>query len=146
MTRTAIGLALLACVFPVTAQAQELSPTESEILPRLIDSLCIDLVEESNGCEQVMVLASATVPDRADLVILRDWRTEPASEPMLIARNLAFNGAMWGMAPELDRAENGSLLLSSEQTGIGRFPWFQTLYHRLPRRAVCVGRVQLLDL
>ncbi len=126
MFRRLLGLALGLGCMPATGMAQELTAGEAAVLPRLIDSVCIDLVEDSNGCEQVIVLANAASPDRADLMILRDWRTEPASEPLLIARNIAFNGAMWGMAPELDVAENGSLLLSSQQSGIGRFPWFQT--------------------
>lgn len=109
------------------AAAQELSSGETALLPRLIDSQCMDLVEDYNGCEQVILLASETEPDRADLIVLTDWRTDPASAPLLVARSIAFNGSMWGMAPALEQAENGSLRLTSQQTGIGRFPWQQTL-------------------
>lgn len=108
------------------AQSGALTETEALVLPRLIDSLCIDMVEDRIGCEQVMLLASETQPDRADLVIVSDWRDDPASVPLLIARNVAFSGSMWGMAPRLEEAPNGSLRLISEQSGIGRFPWFQT--------------------
>jgi len=126
MTRLfAVPLALAVASTP--ALAQDLSPGEADLLPRLIDSACMELIEAYNGCEQVILLSSAVDPDRADLVILSDWRTEPPSEPLLIARSIAFNGSMWGMAPELAQAENGSLQLTSQQTGIGRFPWHQTL-------------------
>lgn len=106
---------------------QTLLPDETAVLARLISSACIDLVDEHTGCEQVILLQSTTEPDRADLVILTDWRTDPPSAPLLVARNIVFNGAMWGMAPSLAEADNGSLLLNSEQSGIGRFPWFETL-------------------
>lgn len=108
------------------AQPADLSETEAQILPRVIDSLCLDMIDERLGCEQAMLLASETQPDRADLVILTDWRDDPPSVPLLVARNVAFNGSMWGMAPRLEAAENGSLRLQSEQSGIGRFPWVQT--------------------
>ncbi len=129
MIRTQLAPAFLALGLPIAAGpagADSLNPSEAEILPRLIDSLCVDLVEDSIGCEQVLVLASDTQPDRADLIILTDWREDPGSQPLLIARNVVFNGEMWGMAPDLAAAENGSLMLSSQQSGIGRFPWFQT--------------------
>jgi hypothetical protein len=121
------GLALGLALATTPLAAQDLTPPEAALLPRLIDSTCIDLVEEHNGCEQVIVLASETEADRADLIVLTDWRTDPASAPLLIARSIAFNGSMWGMATELEQAANGSLRLTSQQTGIGRFPWYQTL-------------------
>ena len=119
--------ALALCAAPLPALAEGLSPGEGAEFPRLIDSACLDLVEAHTGCEQAILVASETEPDRADLIVLTDWRTEPASAPLLVARAIAFNGAMWGMAPTLEQAGNGSLLLRSEQSGIGRFPWFETL-------------------
>lgn len=119
--------ALLLVTSTVAVGQETLTPDETALLPRLIDSACVEIVEASDGCEQVVLVASDTVPDRADMIILRDWRTEPASEPLLIARSAAFNGSMWGMEPSLDVTEDGSLRLSSQQTGLGRYPWFQTL-------------------
>ncbi len=127
MIRADVLLSLFSIVSTPALAQPSLPQAEGAVLPRLIDSLCEDFVREHNGCEQVILLASETEPDQADLIILTDWRTDPASAPLLIARNIAYNGAMWGMAPSLERAENGSLLLRSEQSGIGRFPWFQTL-------------------
>ncbi len=119
-------LGLISLSFTPPAQAHDLTTAETEILPRIIDSVCIDMVNDSNGCEQTLVLASQTEPDRADLVILRDRRTQPPSEPLLIARNIVFNGAMWGMAPTLQTTQHNSLLLTSQQIGLGRRPWTQT--------------------
>jgi len=128
MLTRALAVVVTCCaLWAVPAASDTLTTDESRTLPRLIDSACVDLIEQSNGCEQVILLASETEPDSADLIILRDWRTEPASEPLAILRNVAFNGAMWGMAPSLEPMENGSIRLQSEQTGIGRHPWTQTL-------------------
>ncbi|MEM7723812.1 MAG: hypothetical protein AAF376_15790 [Pseudomonadota bacterium] len=125
---SALSVGILGLGFPVPGYAQDvLGPDEVAILPRLIDSICVDIVVELDGCEQIVLLASDTVPDRADLLILSDWRTEPASTPLLIARGAAFNGAMWDMAPSLDLTDDRSLVLGSQQTGTGRYPWFQNL-------------------
>jgi hypothetical protein len=117
--------ALFALTLP--AAAQTLSGPESDTLPRLIASACFDLIEDRNGCETVILLASETEPDTADLLVLTDRRIDPAGAPLLVARGIVFNGPLWGMSPWLEQAENGSLLVQSEQTGIGRFPWTQTL-------------------
>ena len=123
MIRLAAALSLLA----LPAAAQTLSPPEAATLPRVIATACLDLAEVQNGCEQVILLASEVEPDTADLIVLTDWRTTPPSAPLLIARGIVFNGPMWGMAPSVEQAENGSLLLHSGQGGIGGAPWAQTL-------------------
>ncbi len=109
------------------AIGQELTEAEASILPRLIDSLCLDLVEGSNGCETAVLLTSEDEPDGADLVIFTDRRRSDGSAVLEVVRNIAFNGPLFGQAPWLEEAENGSLLLQSEQIGIGRSPWSQTL-------------------
>jgi len=122
-----IRLAAALIVAALPAAAQDLSPPEAATLPRLLASACLDLVEAFNGCEQVILLASEVEPDTADLIILTDWRTDPAGAPLLIARAIVFNGPMWGMAPDVEQAGSGSLLLRSGQIGIGNVPWSQTL-------------------
>lgn len=123
-TRSVLAAALVLCAGE--APAQDLDAGEAATLPRLIASGCFD-IHDSTGCETVILLESAEEADTADLVILTDRRTEPPAAPLLVVRSVAFNGAMWGMAPSLEQAPNGSLLLHSEQTGIGRYPWTQTL-------------------
>lgn len=118
---------LLPClVLPSAALAGLLTGDEAALLPRLIDSACID-IHDSIGCETVAFLKSESEPDRADLVILTDHRADGGARPLVVVRDFAFNGAMWGMAPSIEQSETGSLQLLSEQTGIGRYPWMQTL-------------------
>ena len=124
MHRTFLALSF-ALASPLAAQ--DLTTSEADLLPRVIDSLCIDLVEANNGCEQVTLIANSQEPDTADLIILTDRRTDPGGEPLAVIRQIAFNGAMWGMSPSLEAGEDGTLLLNSEQTGMGRHPWLQTL-------------------
>lgn len=119
-----LPLAALA-LFPLPAAAQTLA--ELEVLPRLIASACWDLVEARNGCETVVLLASETESDTADLLILSDRRANAPQEILTVAHNVVFNGPMFGQAPSLARAENGSLRVIEEQTGIGRFPWTNAL-------------------
>jgi hypothetical protein len=122
---------LLLMVLPLFAAsqlaAQDLTQTEAGFLPRIIDSLCVDLVDTSTGCEQVFLLSNPDEPDTADLIILTDRRTDPGGRPLLVRRSAFFNGAMWGMSPSLEGTENGLLYIRSEQIGIGRNPWMQTI-------------------
>lgn len=122
--RAAAGVVL--SVLAASAAAQGLTDSEAALLPRVIDRACIDLTDAYIGCEHILLLTSEAEPDRADLIILPD-RRDGASDPVLVARSVSFNGAMWGMAPSLGQSNAGALLLRSEQTGIGRFPWHQTL-------------------
>lgn len=119
-------LAGLLALAALPAQAQEIAPAEAATLPRLIDSLCLELHPET-GCEQAILLESETAPDTADLILLTDRRNPDGAQVLLIRRDAAFNGHMWGMAPSLEAGGHGTLLLHSEQSGIGRHPWFQTL-------------------
>ncbi|WP_341861904.1 hypothetical protein [Gymnodinialimonas sp. 57CJ19] len=119
-----LSLAALALVpLPATAQTS----AEMEVLPRLIASACFDLVEERHGCETVVLLTSETEPDTADLLIFSDRRANAPHESLAVARNIAFNGPMFGQSPSLAQAENGSLQVIEEQIGIGRFTWTNEL-------------------
>ncbi len=123
MTRLFLALPIFAAM-PLAAQ--DLSVAEIATLPRVIDSLCVDIYD-LNGCENVFLLENEVETDTADLVILPDRRND-ATDPMLIVREFAYNGAMWGMSPSLELdEETGRFYIHSEQIGIGRHPWFQTL-------------------
>ncbi|WP_420397785.1 hypothetical protein [Nioella sp.] len=120
-------LALFAALLASPATAQDLTLPESDTLPRLIDSLCVD-IHPLNGCEQVILLTSRDDDSSADLVILSDRRLQDdPGAPLLVLRNAAYNGSMWGMSPSLEEGDGRTVLLRSEQSGIGRHPWFQTL-------------------
>lgn len=120
-------LALFLAVAATPLTAQTLTLTEAETLPRLIDSLCVD-IHPANGCEQVILMEAADDESSADLVILADRRLrDNGGAPLLVLRNAVFNGSMWGMSPSLEQGDGHIVLLHSEQSGIGRHPWFQTL-------------------
>ena len=109
------------------AKAQELTLSEADTLPSLIDSLCVD-IHPLDGCEQVILLSSQDDEPSADLLILSDRRLQDdPGAPLLILRNAVYNGSMWGMSPSLEEGDVGTVLLSSENTGMGRYPWFQTM-------------------
>ncbi len=119
-----IARAAFLALAPLTAAAQ--SDPEAAVLPRLIDTGCFELVDALNGCEQVTLLVSQTAPDSADLFIYPDRRTDASQGPLLVLRSAVFNGALWGMAPVLEPI-SGGFRLRSEQSGIGRFPWFESI-------------------
>lgn len=116
--------ALLAlCASAAHAQTQ----AEAEVLPRIIDSVCVDVVEATHGCETFVLLRSETEPDAADLVIFSDARAQDPQQILTVARNLSFNGPFFGQTPELEQADSGGVNVLEEQIAYGRTPWFQTL-------------------
>jgi hypothetical protein len=120
-------LAFFVGLLSTPVNGQDLTLFEANVLPRLIQSMCVD-IHPSNGCEQVLLLSSQEDKDSADLVILSDRRLQDApSAPLAILRNAVFNGSWWGMSPSLEERDVGTVLLRSEQTGVGRHPWYQTL-------------------
>lgn len=116
---------LLAALAALPANAQ--SDAEAAVLPRIIDTLCINMVEALNGCETAVLLTSDSDPDAADLMILSDRRASDAQSILSVTRNIAFNGAMFGQSPRLEAGDNGTLYVHEEQIGIGRSPWTNTL-------------------
>lgn len=45
----------------------------------------------------------------------------------LVKKSVAWSGGMWGTRPSLETTARGSLLIKSENTGVGRDRWTQTL-------------------
>ncbi len=125
---TCLTALTLAAAPPAAAQ----TPAETAVLPRIIDTLCLDLVEALNGCETAVLLASETAPDTADLVILSDRRAAEPQTVLALVRGMAFDGPLFGQAPRLEAGPGNALRLVAEQIGIGRSPWSQalTIVHR----------------
>ncbi|MDJ0447593.1 hypothetical protein [Methylocystis sp. JR02] len=48
-------------------------------------------------------------------------------KPALVKKSVAWSGGMWGTRPSLETTARGSLLIKSENTGVGRDRWTQTL-------------------
>jgi hypothetical protein len=67
----------------------------------------------------------------SDLYIYLDLQPDGADakppKPALVKKDAAWNGAMWGQRPSLETNAKGSLLIKSENTGVGRSRWSQTL-------------------
>jgi hypothetical protein len=123
-------LVILAFLVPLfsPASAQDLTASEAATLPRILDTLCLDLIPDRIGCETAVLLTSQTDDLAADLVIFSDRRegVRRNSDIIAVARNLVFNGWAFGQSPLLEDA-NGSLRVLAEQTGVGRTPWTETL-------------------
>lgn len=115
-------LSLLVLAVPAAAQSPE-----DLVLPRLIDSLCINLVEAQSGCETAVLLASENAEDSADLVIVSDRRVPDLQSTLITARGIAYSGTFFGQSPSLEASASGALLLHEEQIAVGRTPWMQTL-------------------
>jgi len=113
---------------PVSAQTE----AETQTLSRIIDTLCLDMVQALNGCETAVLLTSETDLDAADLLIFSDRRGSEPQSVLAVVRGIAYNGAWFGQSPVLEAGENGALLVAEEQIAIGRTPWMQslTIVHR----------------
>lgn len=123
MRRLAALAALLA-----SPAAADLTAAEAEVLPRIVSAVQIDLLPDRDGAEQAVLLTS-TDPDAfaADLVILTGPMDSAPGTPVVLARGAAYLGGLYGQSPWLEVAQNGSLLLRSEQIAIGRDAWEMTL-------------------
>ncbi|HEY8161430.1 MAG: hypothetical protein ACR650_11740 [Methylocystis sp.] len=49
------------------------------------------------------------------------------AKPALVKKSVAWSGGMWGTRASLETNAKGSLLIKSENTGIGRDRWTETL-------------------
>jgi hypothetical protein len=109
-----------ATVFAVSARAE---PDYSRILSSLTLSF------ENGDIDRAVLVENGE--SNSDLYIYR--ALEPArdigapTKPALMKKNAAWSGAMWGARPSLETNAKGSLLIKSENTGIGRNRWSQTL-------------------
>lgn len=76
--------------------------------------------------EDVVELRVSENPDRPDAADLVITFGSGADGP-LFKRSLGWRGAMYGTQPRLALGPQGSLLITFENTAIGRFRWSQTL-------------------
>lgn len=132
LTRAAClcGLAdLSATALAATALAQAPAGTAAEaaVLTRVIDMLCVDLLDRGRGCERVVLLQSAGAESTADLLILEEDTGATDRPSVITARGIVFSGPFDGQRPWLEAGAEGTLLLHSEQFAVGRTPWTETL-------------------
>ena len=120
---------LAAMLWPVQpGLTAEPEAAEKAVLPRILSAVSIELLDEYNGAERAVLMTGAN-PDEpsADLAIMAGVPDKRAGEILFTVRGIAFSGPMSGQTPYLERASNGSLLIQSMQTAIGRSPWEETL-------------------
>lgn len=120
-------LAALLCITAMPVAAQDLTADEGAVLSRILSAIPIEISGAHLGQERAVLLDSASDQGMADLVIIAGVPDDRAGQVIAVARGIAFSGGMAGQSPWLEAAENGSLLLRSEQIGIGRNPWEMTL-------------------
>lgn len=115
-------LAALPAALPAYAQEPQATSAEANVLPRVIDMLCVNLLRDAPGCEMAILLQSDSLDQMADLVI----RTIDGTT-LIVARDFVFSGEFEAQSPSLEAADNGALYVHSEQFAVGRTPWTETL-------------------
>lgn len=125
MIRAAAFFAVIAAA-PVGAA--DLTAEETAFLPRIFSSVSVEISDQHIG-QEVAVLLRNAAPDAstADLMIIAVAPDERVGQPIVVVRNMVFAGTMAGQLPWLEVSDKGSLLIHSEQSGIGRSPWQETL-------------------
>ncbi|WCR11704.1 hypothetical protein JHW45_04835 [Paracoccus stylophorae] len=120
--------AALSLIAAVAHSGPDPTDAEAAVLPRILDAVPVEIAAGHLGQERAILLLNDD-PDAmtADLVILAGDPDDRAGQAIAISRGLVWAGRMAGQVPWLDVAANGSLLVGSQQTGIGRSPWEQTL-------------------
>ncbi|RTL89795.1 MAG: hypothetical protein EKK29_02560 [Hyphomicrobiales bacterium] len=119
MFRRAILVAALAA-----APAAQAEPDYSRVLDAETFSA------QNNGDTDRAVLVD-NGDSGADLYIYLalDPSADPAKppKPALVKKAAAWSGGIWGSRPSLETNAKGSLLIKSENTGVGRDKWTQSL-------------------
>jgi hypothetical protein len=116
-------LATIAALTCLAASARAAEPDYSRILS------AVTLSFEGGDIDRAVLVENGD--SGADLYLYR--ALEPARDlatpvkPALVKKNAAWSGAMWGTRPALETNAKGSLLIKSENAGIGRNRWSQTL-------------------
>lgn len=118
MRRFAVLLLFASCAAS-TASAE--APDYSRVLSS------VTLSFESGATDRAVLVQNDDAG--ADLYIYLALDLSRAAPPMpaLVKQNAAWSGAMWGTRASLDVNDKGSLLIKSENEGIGRSRWSQTL-------------------
>lgn len=116
--RTAL---LLALALPLPAQADPLTLTDGARQP--IAAISGDW----NGDEALdAALLYPGADGLADLVVMLNDQVT-GLQPLLTLPGVVFAGPMAGQAPAFEPRSETSFALRSEQTGVGRTPWYQWL-------------------
>ncbi len=108
--------------------AAQLTAEETAVLPRVLSTVSVEISDRHIGQEMAVLLRNSDADAAsADLVIMAGAPDDRAGQPIIVVRNMVYAGMMGGQLPSLEVSDQGSLLIHSEQSGIGRSPWSETL-------------------
>ncbi|WP_265502718.1 hypothetical protein [Paracoccus beibuensis] len=104
------------------------SQEATDAFARVRSAVQVELSDTHIGTERAVLVQSADPDtDAADLHVFTSSPDDRAGSPIAFIPAVAYAGRLGGQTPWLEVAENGSLLIQSEQIGIGRHPWSLTL-------------------
>lgn len=117
----AISLALL-CTGSVGADAPAPTEAEAALGARMVDAACVQVSTPSGPCDRFVLLTSETLEGMVDLLIVPGDGAQ-----VIVARDFALHRWLDGQRARLEAGQSGTLLVHSEQSSHGRYPWFETL-------------------
>ncbi len=117
----AICLALL-CAGSARADAPAPTQAEAALGARMVDAACVQVSTPSPPCDRFVLLTSETLEGMVDLLIVPGDGTQ-----VTVARDFAFHRSLDGQRARLEAGPSQTLLVHSEQSSHGRYPWFETL-------------------
>jgi hypothetical protein len=134
-----MALMSLVLSLPEVASAQTSPPNAPQTLaPQKIISVVTADWNDDGGVDRAVLYEG---DEDADLLI---YLSDPAADTLrlnIFRPGVAWSGHMWGTLPSLKLGAKGSLQLMSENTGIGRDKWQQTLTLVYRNKAFVVGGV-----
>ncbi|WP_051335787.1 hypothetical protein [Methylocapsa acidiphila] len=133
----ALGFALAVACWRASSPALAEAPNFANVL----SAVTLDF---AGGGQQDRAVLVQNADDGADLYIylVKDEADSERSWTLAeLKKNLVFSGAMWGQLPSLDVNGKGSLLIKSENEGVGRDRWSQTLTVVYRNNAFLIGGI-----
>ncbi len=117
-------------VFPLASACWAVSSPAVAETPNFANVLSAVTLDFAGDGRQDRAVLVQNADASADLYIYLA-KDEAGSESVLtlaeLKKSLVFSGAMWGQLPSLDVNGKGSLLIKSENEGVGRDRWSQVL-------------------
>lgn len=94
-----------------------------ETYGRVLSAQTLDFNDDAQMDRAILVQGAET--DEVDLIIILSVG-EPNAK-VFTKKGVAYSGTMWGMLPSLKINNRGSLVVESENYGVGRYKWGQNM-------------------
>lgn len=107
----------------------------TEIYGRVLSAVTVDLNED--GTMDRAILSLSPGKEDADLYIILS--VTEANPQFYEKKGIVWAGTMWGTLPSLKVNQRGSIVVESENVGIGRFKWNQSMTIVLRQNQLLVG-------